>query len=69
MTSDSTVSMPSLISRVAPEADTPERFARAGEVGFGGTFGVEPRAAHSLGGGPIGGWGRQQCEEREAPPP
>ena len=38
-----------------PAVDTPKRFARAGEVGFGGTFGVEPRALHALGGAPLAG--------------
>ena len=36
-----------------PAVDTLKRFARAGEVGYGGTFGIEPRALHTLGRAPL----------------
>ena len=73
MTTDSTVSMPSPASRVAPEADPPKRtarpwtrpkcFARAGEVGFFGSLGVKPGALHALDGAIIAGDGGDQCRE------
>ena len=43
-----------------PAVDTPKCFARAGEVGLGGSLGVEPGALHALGGAAIGGSGRRQ---------
>ena len=43
-----------------PAVDAPERFARANEIGLGGTLGVEPGALHALDGAIIAGDGGDQ---------
>ena len=73
VTSDRTVSVPSPASRVAPEADppkrhgpamdAPKRFARADEVGFPGSLGVEPCTLYPLDGAVIAGNCGDQCRE------
>ena len=43
--------------------DAPERFARAGEVGLGGSLGVKPGTLHALDGAIIAGDGGDQRRE------
>ena len=43
--------------------DAPERFARAGEVGFLGSLGIEPGTLHAFDGAIIAGDGGDQCRE------
>ena len=73
MTTDSTVSMPSPGKKGrtggkpaeshGPAVDAPKRFARAGEVGLGGTLGVKPGALYTLDGALISGDGGDQRRE------
>ena len=46
-----------------PAMDAPKRFARAGEVGFPGSLGVEPCTLYPLDGAVISGNGGDQCRE------
>ena len=43
--------------------DPPKRFARAHEVGFLGSLGIEPSALNALDGAVIAGNGGDQCRE------
>ena len=61
VTTDSTVSMPSPASRVAPEVVPPKRTARPLEVGFLVSLGVKPGALYPLDGAVIAGNGGDQC--------
>ena len=71
VTTDSTVSIPSPASRVAPEANPPNRTARPwtrpsalrgrARLAFSGSLGVKPGALHTLDGAIIAGDGGDQC--------
>ena len=73
MTTDSTVSMPSPASKVAPEANPPNRTARPWtrpsalrgrtKLALAGTLGVKPGALHALDGAIIAGDGGDQRRE------
>ena len=43
--------------------DAPKRFARAGEVGFGGSLGIKSGALYTLGRDVIADNGGDQCRE------